>query len=537
MVVDFNNLTKEQSILFSKQKAEVVDQYNRLSEVILMKRDSLSWYLNNVTSRNTNFSNLLYWMRCIKLLETLSLDSDIESVYTNDHDLANCLSSKYNVICKRISIKGQLLKIYKIIKTFFFIIFWILGAIKCKSKSRREKHAIDIDINIDIFCERVDPKFTDRYYGDIINKLPDSVKKRTAFVIQYLPRPKKLNIEKIAATSPISVIYWWDYLAVSDYFSSLINIIKCGHVDFCYSYCSHNISGLLKKVAKDNFDPYFFFGFLYERFIFRLKSKNVRITKYVDWYENQSFDRAFYWAMHKYYPNTKTAAYLGFINDVLSTPHIIANNTELEKHIAPQNIFVCNQMYKDLLHNYRGNCDIVPFYRSQQVWSVEKTENDGNKIIVLVPMGLNDYEVKFKVNFLVDAMNIYGGRDVVVLLKPHPSYNAHMLQSLVENVDNIQIVNGNIYDYLVKATFVIAANSTTTYEALALKIPIIQLVDRQGILEVCNPLSNNEMWFNVRGSSDFIKCISKNLTFSCDDSIRQYFFCKETDDNILTLFE
>ena len=93
MFVDFLHLNSVEACLFEKNRDIVLKDYNMLSEILQRRSSDLSWLLNNVTSRNTNFSKLLYYMRCEKMLYDIAKDNIIEKVITDDRVLANLLKS------------------------------------------------------------------------------------------------------------------------------------------------------------------------------------------------------------------------------------------------------------------------------------------------------------------------------------------------------------------------------------------------------------------------------------------------------------
>ena len=88
------------------------------------------------------------------------------------------------------------------------------------------------------------------------------------------------------------------------------------------------------------------------------------------------------------------------------------------------------------------------------------------------------------------------------------------------------------------------SNSTTLYEALALGIPVISVLDSCGKLFINKPLSvKDDMWYEVISSTDLSFAIEKikRLNFSYlvseGDRIKDYYFEKISKDKINNLFD
>ena len=107
-----------------------------------------------------------------------------------------------------------------------------------------------------------------------------------------------------------------------------------------------------------------------ERAIMRMKELDVDICLFVDWFENQSYDKSVYYAMHQYYPEAKVHGYMGFIADSTIFPHIIASNKELFCHIAPKDIYLCSSYLLKFYQNYNGYKHIAPALRNQEIYSL-----------------------------------------------------------------------------------------------------------------------------------------------------------------------
>ena len=364
--------------------------------------------------------------------------------------------------------------------------------------------------------------------------------------IIYLPLPKKKDILQIDKNTPYNTIYLWDFLEPLDYFVALFGMMKRNHTNLLdYDYLGINQRPALKSIYYDSGSFYYYLAYLYERVIFRMKKKGVQIRLYIDWFENQSFDKSFHWAMKRYYPEVPVHSYIGFMADTKSNPITIASNTELVLGIAPKNVFTCNKALYDQYKEsgYKGNVEVAPFYRAEAIWDIEPAVEKQKNFTILVPLGLNDEEVQYKVKMLKSFVDSNVIHDVEVILKPHPVYNNEIIKDLLGDTKEIKIVGGNIYDYLPAVNAVVASNSTTTYEALALGKPLLYLLDPdlRVLLNKPNGLSE-EMWYEVSDVGSFAQAVNKVQQLSDSylieegERLKNYYFTKNTKELTNKLF-
>lgn len=309
MIIDLSSLESKDAKVFNSNIDEVLADYRALSDDLQKRTSDLPWMLNNVTSRNTNFSKLLSYMRFEKMLFDIAKDNSIDKVITDDRILANLLKSKYNVDCKveekkkcRVRIALSCLK-------------WSFYAFFCRSKERlnrlqQSEGATIIDTDI----AKKANKYNDRYYGNVLDTIAPEKTKDFFYNIIYLPLPKKKIIKQIDTNTPYNTIYLWDFLKIQDYFFALFGMLRRNHIDLLdYDYLGINQRPALEAIYNDSSSFYYYLAYLYERVIYRMKKKGVKIRLYIDWFENQSFDKSFHWAMKKYYPRVPVHSYIGFM--------------------------------------------------------------------------------------------------------------------------------------------------------------------------------------------------------------------------------
>ena len=541
MIIDLSNLESKEAKVFNSNIDEVLADYQALADDLQKRTSDLSWLLNNVTSRNTNFSKLLYYMRCEKMLYDIAKDNTIETVITDDRVLANLLESKYNVDCKAEEKKKSRLRIA------LSCLKWSFYAFLSRSKGRLNRlQQSEVATIIDTDIAKKADKYNDRYYGNVLDTIAPEKTKDFFYNIIYLPLPKKKDILQIDKNTPYNTIYLWDFLEPQDYFVALFGMLKRNHTNLLdYNYLGINQRPALKSIYYDSGSFYYYLAYLYERVVFRMKKKGVQIRLYIDWFENQSFDKSFHWAMKRYYPEVPVHSYIGFMADTKSNPITIASNTELVLGIVPKNLFTCNKALYDQYKEsgYKGNVEVAPFYRAETIWAIEPAVEKQKFFTMLVPLGLNDEEVQYKVKMLKSFVDSNVIHDVEVILKPHPVYNNEIIKDLLGDTKEIKIVGGNIYDYLPAVNAVVASNSTTTYEALALGKPLLYLLDPDLRVLLNKPKGlSEEMWYEVSDVGSFAQAVNKVQQLSASyliaegERLKNYYFTKNTKELTNKLF-
>ena len=239
MTIDFERLTPNQLEVFSSLREGVINDYNELSSRLLaLAPDNICWITSSITSRNVNHSKMLYYLNCLSYINYCqNNDVKIEKVITRDEILYKTLKDYINVIFEGRG-ENSLMYIRHTIMTYLRYIWWCLNAYKAKSSKRRacviNKHHVRI---IDTFIAKKGEKYNDRYYNSIINDFPEKERNRTFYLAQYLPLPRRKDVNRIADNSAENIIYLFDFLKLKDYLSSLLikhqfNKVKIPEYDY-----------------------------------------------------------------------------------------------------------------------------------------------------------------------------------------------------------------------------------------------------------------------------------------------------------------
>ncbi len=544
MVIDLDHLSKEQSCLFNNNIDRALALYNEMSSDLLRRDDSIGWLVNNVTSRNTVYSNILLCIRYILLIEDVSKTEVIEEIRLSDDSIAGVLRQKYHVVCSSKIINERLSRFFRSIKQCVFCIIWSIGALHCKTKKRvaallKEGECSAVEVNI----FKKSKKYDDRYYGNVLDSLPSELTSSIFYFILYLIIPQRKIVEQIATNTKYKVVYIWDFLRLKDYIIAIKNTRKKYPISLMkYDLLGYDFTHLLKHTSNLSYDFYYFLAHLYVRVIKGMKGDGVNLKLFIDWFENQSYDKSLHWAMNKYYPGVPIHAYIGIMADTKVNPISIATNDEFHRNIAPRNVFVCNQALRNqyVKSGYEGNVGMAPFYRSQKVWDFNKTEKKPyGPFNLYVPLGIFHEEIRYKTQLILDYLKGLPELDVMVSIKMHPSCDESLIAPLINGCNRIRIVKGDFYELLSQADAVVASNSSTTYEALSCGIAALYFVDPENRFCLNKPDGiDDRMWYivndreSLKKAIDSITSIPKKEMETIADSIKSYYF--QANDKMLT---
>jgi hypothetical protein len=498
---------------------------------------------SNITSRDASHSKTLYRLQCLSFINELKKNTDIDCILTSDPILARTLRNYYKV---QQTSSWLLYSTKRIVNQILQIIqysLWCVGAFSSKNRQRAQSFYNTSDsIVVDSFIAKKCERYQDRYYGHVFKRLPKDVQNRTFFLPQYLPFPRKRDCDNIADKSDENIIFIFDFLTAWDYLKSIFYTFYYRK----HSYKSIWYKGLpLRHVLRDasikNYSYYFCSTVLYKQLLEHL-SKKTKISLIIDWFENQSYDKSLCYNVKKYMPNTAVHGFIGFMPDFSVTPHNLATNSELAHHIAHEKLFVCNQAIKDVYTKagYRGKIFLAPTFRTQNVFNFRSYNCRHDVFTLLVPLGVEPYEVNYKISFFMNLFKAQGTHEIKILFKPHPVYP---LISTEKWPANMEIINGNIYDAFSLCDAIISVNSTAMYEALASGIPVISIHDDKGLLSIEIP--NNvpvKLWYNASCLDEFLEAVeyikgcNKEELVSWGNRVKSYYFVKETPDIVNSLF-
>jgi hypothetical protein len=512
MKIDFDNLTSEQLKLFNSLRNDTIKDYNEISsQLIDLNSNDECWLFSPLTGRNTYFTSTLRLMQSLRLVYEISKTVDIDEIVTSDYALSRTLKSKYNVRLRKLPlIKDFARRLRSEIWSFIYYVRWCIGAFASKNEERARNFInTNKSIIVDTFIAKKTQKYFDRYYGSVYNRLRHDIQDRTYYLAQYILIPKKNECDAIAKKSDEKIIYLFDFLSPIDYIYSFGFSFYYRRPSFKkLSYVGYPMKYILNEQPRWTFGYYYCSTLLYKRLLKKLSMSSQSISLIIDWFENQSYDKAIYYYGNKYLKDVEIHAFQGFMPILAHDPHCVATNCELKCHAAPSKLYLCNNALKSAYVDdckYPGYIYPAPFFRTQKVFSVSRSFNNYRPFTILVPMGLDEHEVNYKTKFFKEFLMCNKNENVEILLKPHPVYNNIDMSG---TPNNIKIVSGDIYESLVVSDAVIAGYTTVVYESLALGIPVITLEDDCGRILIDKPANVDDiLWYKVKTYNELNDCI------------------------------
>jgi hypothetical protein len=280
----------------------------------------------------------------------------------------------------------------------------------------------------------------------------------------------------------------------------------------------------------------YYFQILYGRRISLLPVKSI---KCISWYENQPREKCFYKGLRLV--KGKVDLYgaqlyvwpsnLGSINP---------DESEIDFGIVPDKIVVNGPYY--LPEKSRINYRVGPSLRSGKLFQVQANPAQSKNILVLMPYFQTEIEYFLK---LIDQMDL----NQPILLKFHPGVDRKKFERKIKQ--GVQIVEGDLFDFLVQTKIVIGMATGSLAEASSLGIPSISIENNErGRSEFSHSfmpdLGKGIIWDNASNISEVLARIKsfnelldkepENLV-GIGERYKEILFCQPSDQKIIEAFD
>ena len=243
----------------------------------------------------------------------------------------------------------------------------------------------------------------------------------------------------------------------------------------------------------------YYFQLLYGRRISQLPVKKI---KCFSWYEGQPREKCFYKGLRSV--GGKVDLYgsqLYIWPSKLGSTYPEEN--EIKFGVIPDKIVVSGTycLPEQSLINYR----VGPSLRSQRLFQVQANPAGSEDILVL--MSYFEPEIEYLLN-LVNQLNVQQS----ILIKFHPGIDQRKFANRVKL--GVQVVQGDLYDFLINSKMVIGLATGTLAEAASLGIPAINIEnDESGRSEFSHSFmpdfGKGIIWDSASNTSEVIDRINK----------------------------
>jgi hypothetical protein len=280
----------------------------------------------------------------------------------------------------------------------------------------------------------------------------------------------------------------------------------------------------------------YYFQLLYGRRISQLPVKSI---KCISWYENQPREKCFYKGLRSV--KGKVDLYgaqlyvwpsnLGSINP---------DESEINFGIVPDKIVVNGPFYLPQKSHIKYR--VGPSLRSGRLFKTQANPAESENILILMPYFEPQIEYFLK---LINQMDLTQS----LLLKFHPGVDRQKFEKRIKQ--GVQIVEGDLFDFLVKSKMVIGMATSTLAEAACLGIPAVSIENNEeGLTEFSHSflpkLGKGIIWDNASNVFEVSDRINKFTTLmeqkpekiaEMGRKYKEIFFCPPSHQKIIEAFD
>ena len=275
----------------------------------------------------------------------------------------------------------------------------------------------------------------------------------------------------------------------------------------------------------------------YMNFLFlrNLNSKGVKIKTSIVWFENQSFERSWSYALNKFFKTSKNIGYMGIIpaDMYISQDHTLPEDRKYK--LIPEKIFTIGNYYTKNIKKFDNKLltKSVSALSFQHLFNKKKI-NKKNQILVALPILEKDSEKILIIckNFMKKS---YFDK-YKLIVRPHPTQkNLNFLKKINNlNIKNSVIDNNkNFYETLNESKYFIGGMSSTCLEAIIFNIPTIIFKSNDYLKSTCVPkFIDNKYYLYSNDDLDIVNFIinNKNKPNQLSNKIRNNCFNSVSND-------
>jgi hypothetical protein len=484
--IDFESLSSDFLLTFNETLDDSVNEYQKIiNQISSQNKGNVYWWVSNLASRNIHESDLFLMLVKLKFLDKLIKNNyDIEFIYVQTMIEKISIEKHFGIGCK---IKSGLINkkirfslffwIFKYIKDMIKLVQFWLWAKWSQCLTLNEISAADLNI-LQVFSLPTSfdsGEFNDRYFTGLFEQIDSSINNTFIYLINIVNVKyfrnyfKKIKQSKYKFLIPIQWISFFNLIQVMGY-PVQIQKITVDSILFFGLDVTHTIRLYLKGSVQNQSS---YSGIIKYFFIKQMKEAGVSINYCLSWFENQSHDKGFYFALNRHYPTLQSIGYLGsFFHQYYFCFSPVTE--EINQQVLPSQIAVFG---KDMRLTVNRFCEfkrvqIFPTFRMNHVWKCPVREFRMIKNI-LVGLPILYVEATYVLDVIAQYMKEYTDSQYKFVIKFHPTHNAE----LKKKYDHLTIVEGSFSDALVENDALIALFGCTPVEAVALNIPTIILTD------------------------------------------------------------
>ena len=466
------------------------------------QQDNIDWWVSSPMSRDNLVSPLFNSCCSLVLLQKLlKEDKEINLISTDSFVLKKVIKNylKKNgfnipVVCEKKLTQKITLFVIPVLRWLwiFFKQFyqWILVNKVVK---------ISININhkpltlIDTYIVGDFDENKDRYYGDLWENLDKKEQDTLYFVSTIINDHKNSSKDRLSKMlqSKKKFLFKEKFLTISDYCFVFLYPWRIVFFNIPQQeFMKFEITPLIRSELKSmNAYDQICIALLNYRFAYRLKNNSVKLRLVVNWFENQILDKGWNAGFRKFFPETPTLGYAGYmapLNWLARYP----SESEFQAQVIPEKICVVG---REIVKRTKMFCqslevNVAPAFRFDDVWVERKEVPDKKKFAALValPIFLKDS---------IDLLRLVAAgienctiNNMSIQLKPHPTVSHESIKKAfgLNWPSLFEFVEGDFNNCVEKSNLLISNASSVCIEALAKGIPVIVVGSQTGLTH--NPI-------------------------------------------------
>lgn len=552
-VLDFSdnsNLSERDSKALDSQIDLSIAKFNSfVSCLIKENKISDTDLFLNVSSRDTSTSKIFDICSKLNLIKSKNqLGQTPRLIKVTDEVFAKLIEINYeqlgfSELPEVIYEKKQNL-FFRIIKNFcvtsyLLLVCWIIFKFFRKNKIPSSKITlVDNFIFKDSFGK--DGYFYDRYYSGFDKYLSLEEQNQVWFSPTLIDIRNPIDFVKIiirSKKSKFNFIFEESWLTISDLINSLFSSLNASKkIKKIPDYEGLDLSPLIKEnLKKDIFSPGFAKAMNKYQYFRRIKNRGIKINGFLNWFENQTIDRAFNLSAKKFYPDVLTIGYQGYIFPKYEL-HKNPIDLEIKLNTIPNSLALISEREIEKRKRFSSNINffLAPALRYEYLENIQYKKPDNDLILFPLPIDINQ-SIQL-VNF-AHKIDRFFDKKVEIVLKCHPKFSIKEFKLLVPTSKNDKFIfsEGRIEKLLSKASLVVSSASTVCIEAASLGIPVAIISNSSGITR--NPLpapSENDLWATIYNESDLLALINKSK--NQEKKLKKKFFQKVEKSTVRSLF-
>lgn len=424
-----------------------------------------------------------------------------------------------------------------------------LGEIVCRSAISKVllgrgylRQILGVDILIDIYLHQSDliagNKIRDRYFPGLAEWY-----RSRGFCVAYYPFLFRASITQLPATykglkqSAIPSVLFERFISFTDIILSVGQCLRLAFANrpLLKPFCGVDCQALVDRRTKSN-SLSALYPFLLLRTPQRLVRFGIKPTIFIDWYENQSIDKATHWGW-------KVAGHpirhVG-VRQFIPMPNFLSEFTtdaEIVAGVAPREQWVCGDILPRLLSTYSREAQyrVVPALRFSHLFKdLPAAGEKGGDCLVLLTHTYAECVEMLQIVYANSALIESECRSIIIKAQPNAPKVTSAVRARFSSRPGEALCwsNRGISELLRNAKLVISGGTSAAIEAICYGVPVILIGSRAGL--DANPLEqvDRSMWQLIYSQDDFESAFQKLINNANDvrlssltaESVRQRYF-------------